>query len=89
VEKKFQTRLSYPDPFKPVGIEFELPEDATVTIQIFDNNGTAKLSLLEQTNMKTGVHMLECKIQDFDDGKHFYRINAISEKHEYNETRRI
>lgn len=50
------TRLVYPDPFKPAGLEFVLPEPAEITITIIDACGQVLATLLKGAHLEKGTH---------------------------------
>ena len=73
---EFSSRLFYPNPFKPAGIEFELPEDALVSLVIFDDFGNVVKTLMNNQPFKTGTHQLSIDLLDLGEGKYFYRLSA-------------
>ncbi|TAK67374.1 MAG: T9SS type A sorting domain-containing protein [Bacteroidetes bacterium] len=89
MKNEFRTRLNYPDPFKPTGIEFDLPETALVTVKIFHNDGQEVKTIIENENYSAGQHKLSVNIESFYGGNYVYRITAKGERHEFSETRRI
>lgn len=48
----------YPDPFRPAGLEFDLPEAAVVTVTITDAEGKTIASLHERLRLPAGHHVL-------------------------------
>ena len=89
MKQQFSTRLSYPDPFKPVGIEFELPEDANVTVKIFDESGLEVNTVIRDEPYKAGKHFLNVNLKSSQAGVLSYRIIAVGTAATYSETRRI
>lgn len=55
-DPQITTRLIYPDPFKPAGIEFDLPESALVTAQVVDRDGKILWTICEQQHLSAGTH---------------------------------
>jgi hypothetical protein len=53
------SRLTYPNPFNPSGIDFDLPHDAQVTLQIFDHAGTEVATLVENHFFPRGTHHID------------------------------
>ena len=89
MQKVLSSRLSYPDPFKPMGIEFELPEDALVTLKIFNDKGEEVKRVIENEEYSVGIHSIMVIMNDYADGNYLYRLVAVGKTHEYVETKRI
>ena len=73
---EFSSRLFYPNPFKPAGIEFELPEEALVSLAIFDDSGNELKTLLVRKPYRAGRHQLTFDFVEVGEGKYFYRLSA-------------
>ncbi len=86
---ELKTRLSYPDPFKPVGIEFELPEDATVTVKIFDEKGNEVNTVITDEPFEAGKHFLNVNLKSLQGGVLSYRVTAAGADATYSDTKRI
>ncbi|MAT39527.1 MAG: hypothetical protein CL946_07970 [Ectothiorhodospiraceae bacterium] len=56
MKQGFFAKLVYPDPFKPAGVEFELPESADVTITVTDASGQVLAILLDGVRLEKGIH---------------------------------
>ena len=89
MQNDFYSRLNYPDPFKPTGIEFELPEDALVTITIFDSRGQQVKTMMTGERYSAGHHTFAVNLDGFAKENYFYKITATSGKNEYSETKRL
>ncbi len=50
--------LLFPDPFKPAGLEFDLPEPAVVSLTITDADGITIASHHQRVRLPTGHHEL-------------------------------
>lgn len=74
--REFSSRVFYPNPFIPAGIEFELPEDAQVSLVIFDDSGNEVKTLMEKQRFAAGSHQLSVDLPDAGGGKYFYRLSA-------------
>ena len=74
--REFSSRVFYPNPFIPAGIEFELPEDADVSLVIFDDSGNEVKKLMEKQRFTAGTHQLSVDLPDAGGGKYFYRLSA-------------
>jgi hypothetical protein len=65
---------SYPNPFNDVlTIEFTLPEESRVELDVFDMNG-AELSTLLNKNLPAGKHSATWVATSFPQGMFFYRL---------------
>ena len=59
IVKQLASRLTYPDPFRPSGIDFDLPENAWVTLKIFNTTGREVATLIDNVMYGTGTHHVE------------------------------
>ncbi len=53
------SRVTYPNPFSPSGIEFDLPQQATVSLTILDSEGHEVETLLKNEQFDSGTHHVE------------------------------
>ncbi len=93
------SRLKYPNPFNPSGLEFELPGEARVTLQIYDEEGRELTVLLEDALLAAGKHTIEFYDARGDvrwDGKsseghrtYFYRLSIEIGGKRHIDTKRI
>ena len=74
--REFSSRVFYPNPFIPAGIEFELPEDADISLVIFDDSGNEVKMLMKKQRFVAGIHQLSVDLPDAGGGKYFYRLLA-------------
>ena len=70
------SKLLYPNPFQPTGIEFELPEEACVTVEILDNSGLSVETLMEHKHCSTGKISIAKDLVNYLNDKHCYKISA-------------
>jgi hypothetical protein len=70
------SRVFYPNPFIPAGIEFEISQEAEVSLVIFDGAGNEVKTLLEGRRFPAGVHQLSVDLPDAGGGKYLYRLTA-------------
>ena len=70
------SRVVYPNPFIPAGIEFEIAEEANVSLTIFDAAGNVVKTLLDRHAFPRGVHQLPVDLPDAGGGKYLYRLTA-------------
>ncbi len=74
--KKFSISQNYPNPFNPLTkIEFDLPVNCNVTINLYDITGREIKTLLNE-NKKAGYYTLEFTAGNVASGVYFYRIVA-------------
>jgi hypothetical protein len=67
---------NYPNPFNPsTTIEYSLPEQADVTINIYDVLGN-ELEVLFSGNKSAGTHSLNWNASNYASGIYFYKMNA-------------
>lgn len=76
--KEFSLRQNYPNPFNPsTNIEFALPEQAEVTLKVYNLLGR-EISTLVSGRMSAGNHKIEFNASGLSTGLYFYRIKAGS-----------
>lgn len=74
---KYALSQNYPNPFNPTTkINFELPKDAKVTIQIYDMTGRLINSLIDNQSFNAGYHTIDFNATNLASGTYFYRITA-------------
>jgi hypothetical protein len=72
----FEAYQNYPNPFNPsTTIKYSIPQDAFVSIKIFNVLG-AKITELENKEMKTGIHEVVFNATNFSSGFYFYIVVA-------------
>jgi len=75
------TRVIYPNPFQPNGIEFVLESDAIVTLTVLDGSGHEVESLLHERPYPPGKHTLVFETAKYSTGGYWYRISVkVGEK---------
>jgi hypothetical protein len=76
IPDKFIVYQNYPNPFNPATkIRFELPEDADVTVEVYNVVGE-KVKTLLNGNMKKGYHEVIFDAAGLQSGVYFYKVNA-------------
>lgn len=79
IPTEFALRQNYPNPFNPVAvIEFDLPEDAEVSLKVYNLVGQEVATLKDNEKYDAGTHQVEFNAADFASGVYFYRILAQS-----------
>jgi len=74
IPEKFYVKQNYPNPFNPLTtIEFGLPKNENVTVNIYNLNGQ-KVHQLFKGHLTAGVHKLHWNAQNFASGIYFYQI---------------
>ncbi|MBS4029759.1 MAG: fibronectin type III domain-containing protein [Ignavibacteriales bacterium] len=75
----YQLYQNVPNPFNPTTtIRFELPTDATVKLSIYNILGVEIATIIENTEMGSGVHSAEVSAQKLSSGVYFYRLTATT-----------
>jgi len=73
---KFDISQNYPNPFNPVSkVNFDLPEDAFVSIQIYDMTGRNVKTVYNQFTT-AGYHTTVIDASSLTSGVYFYKFNA-------------
>ncbi len=76
--KRFELSQNYPNPFNPSTIiNYSLPSESKVKLQIFNTLGEEIATLVDETN-NAGVHTLEWNASNLASGIYLYRISAES-----------
>ena len=52
-------RITYPDPFKPTGLQFTMPSAGKVTITLVDRHGRTISDIMRLEPLSAGPHMVE------------------------------
>ncbi|MBI5215640.1 MAG: hypothetical protein HY960_07790 [Ignavibacteriae bacterium] len=89
MQSELKGKLIYPDPMKPAGLEFELPEDATVTIELFNESGASVQTVFNQAPMKAGKQLLQFNKFGLKDGEYLLRVIATINGNENRMTKKI
>ncbi len=72
----FHSRVFYTYPHDPAGIEFDLPDDAVVSLVILDETGNEIKTVINQQPYKAGTHQCAFLPAGVSEGKFFYRLSA-------------
>ncbi len=74
--EKFSLNQNYPNPFNPTtNISFDLPNSATVTLEVFDMLGR-KVATIVNEQMTAGTHNVSFDAARYASGMYIYRIQA-------------
>ena len=80
IPDKFALYQNYPNPFNPVAnIRFKIPENAFVSIKIYNILGKEIATLVNET-INAGVYETQWKAGDYPGGVYFYRIEVHSDR---------
>jgi hypothetical protein len=71
---ELQSKLIYPNPFEPSGIEFTLSVGGSVTLEILDEQGKAIAPLVVQKPYGAGTHRVQFDTREAA-GARFYRLS--------------
>jgi len=83
------SRVSYPDPFKPSGIEFKLPASAEVTLALFDPSGQEVATLLQNQTLDSGTHSVDFSKIKLTESFYFYRLSVMIGEETFVDTKKI
>jgi hypothetical protein len=76
IPEKFALRQNFPNPFNPTTtIQFELPVDSRVKLDVFDVLGQ-RVATLKNEDMKAGIYKMKWNAVNYASGVYFYRIEA-------------
>ncbi|RJP62445.1 MAG: T9SS C-terminal target domain-containing protein [Ignavibacteriales bacterium] len=79
----FALRQNFPNPFNPsTQIQFELPENSSVSLKIYSMLGEEVASLINDQDYVSGIHQVEFRPENLSSGIYVYRFFAKS--HESN-----
>ncbi|MCX8057325.1 MAG: M20/M25/M40 family metallo-hydrolase [Ignavibacteria bacterium] len=74
--KEFVLSQNYPNPFNPkTTINFKLPEDAKVTLKVYDIHGRIVETLIDE-NKNAGNHSINFDGSKYSSGIYFYELSA-------------
>jgi hypothetical protein len=74
--KTYDLSQNYPNPFNPsTTIEYSIPNDAVVSLKIFDVLGKEVATLVNEQKA-TGTYIVNWNASNFSSGLYFYRLNA-------------
>ena len=77
IPSKFSLLQNFPNPFNPsTTIKFDLPKDASVTIQIFDMLGRVVDVLAKNELKRAGSYQVDWNASNYSSGVFFYRLEA-------------
>lgn len=72
----FEVRQNYPNPFNPVTtLEYTLPENGEVSIQIYDVLGVQVESIVSEQLQNAGTHSVSWNAESHSSGVYFARIS--------------
>jgi hypothetical protein len=89
VNNNISSRLFYPNPFQPTGIEFTLEETAIVTVKIIDGSGKEIETLIDHLPFLPGEHVVQYDPEKFKTGKYWYQITVTIGEKNFIETKQI
>jgi hypothetical protein len=76
VPTKFALHQNYPNPFNPVTvIRYELPNSATVKLQVFDVLGRVVATVVNERK-EAGIYEAVFNASGLSSGTYFYRLQA-------------
>lgn len=76
IPDQFSLEQNYPNPFNPsTNIQFNLPEQSNVTLQVYDISGR-QIAVLVDEPMNAGSHTINWNASNLASGVYLYRITA-------------
>lgn len=76
VPDNFQLKQNYPNPFNPTTkLEFSIPENGTVSLKVYDVNGSLVSVLLDNFRIK-GSYSIEFNASGLSSGIYFYELKS-------------
>jgi len=89
IPEEYAIEQNYPNPFNPTTeITFSLPENAQVTITVYDLAGR-EVTRLVDSNYQAGQHHVEWSAENNASGIYFYRFAAVGEQDSFTGTRKM
>jgi len=86
---EYKTRIRYPDPFQPCGLELELTEPSVVSIRIADDKGNELATLVNEEAYPAGKHSIDLDVSQYGPGNYFYRMTLQYGENILVETRKL
>ena len=85
IVESFELKQNYPNPFNPVtNIAYEIPNDAHVSLEIFNSLGQKVATLVDQ-RQSAGVHQVHFNAESLSSGIYLYRLRSGS----FNQTKQM
>jgi hypothetical protein len=77
IPEAYKLHQNYPNPFNPTTmIQFDLPEEAFVTLKVYNLLGQEVATLFNHEQMTEGTQEVEFSASSFASGVYFYRLSA-------------
>ncbi len=74
----FTLHQNYPNPFNPsTAVRFDLPEQANVTLKVFNLLGQELTVPLENAELERGAHIVNIDARSWASGTYIYRLQAV------------
>ncbi len=90
IPTEYQLNQNYPNPFNPTTIiRFGLPENATVSLAIYNILGQQVSNLLSNKSMNAGYYNYKFDALSLPSGIYVYKLNAKNNKSSYNFTKKM
>jgi hypothetical protein len=70
-------------------LEFDLPEEARVTLTLFDTDGRELATLIKEELFRPGTHNVDFVERGYTKGVYLYRLSVDSGEEKFVDTRRI
>ncbi|MBI1807708.1 MAG: T9SS type A sorting domain-containing protein [Ignavibacteria bacterium] len=90
VPTEFALRQCYPNPFNPsTEIEFDIPDDATITLKVYNLLGQEVSTLKDLQHYDAGTYNVEFDGANLPNGVYFYRISAQSTRKQFVDAKKM
>ncbi len=89
MDTDLSSRLYYPNPFQPTGIEFILGENAQVTVKILDVVGKEIETLIDHLLFTPGKHIVPFDQAKYGEGEYWYQITVTTGERKVVETKQL
>jgi len=83
------SRLIYPNPLQPSGVEFTLSRESSVTLKIFGPDGGEVATLLNDARMKAGRYIVGLNTREYLHGVYLYQLTTVAGADRFVETRKL
>jgi hypothetical protein len=83
------SRLVYPNPFQPTGIEFELQADSIVTVKIINDTGKDVETLIDHQRRSAGKQVVSFDAAKYKTGQFWYSVSIEAGGKTFVESREI
>ena len=85
----FRLSQNYPNPFNPTtNIDFEIPNDANVSLTLFDISGKGVLSIMNEFKI-AGYYTVQINVDNISSGIYFYKLSVTNVAGNFEQTKKM